>query len=301
MQPKVSVSMAVYNNARYLQESVESILNQTFTDFEFLIIDDGSTDHSHQILQDYAAKDQRIRLTSRSNKGIPKTRNEMLVQARAEFVAVMDADDVALPERLARQVEFLQHHASVVCVSASQVWIDPEGDLLTYMEPPTDDAELQKQLLAGKNLICHPCALIRRSAMLQVNGYNEAMSTSSDLDLCLKLGEVGELANLPDTLLKYRIHPGGVSEQRMLQQSNNAHEACKRAWQRRGIEGRYEVEGVWRHSFILSCGWQMFNQRQRRKAIAYGIRAIKTIPLNLESWRLLICALIKPLPEAQIL
>ena len=108
--PLVSVCMPVYNATRYLAEAVESILGQTFRDFEFLITDDGSTDRSLAILKRYAAQDARIRLWSRPNAGYVVRLNEMLHQARGDLIARMDADDVALPERFARQVEFLRSH-----------------------------------------------------------------------------------------------------------------------------------------------------------------------------------------------
>jgi cellulose synthase/poly-beta-1,6-N-acetylglucosamine synthase-like glycosyltransferase len=297
--PTISVLMPVYNAEKYLAAAVESVLKQTFADFEFLIIDDGSSDRSLQILQSYAAKETRIRLTSRPNTGYVVALNEMLAKARGEFVARMDADDIALPERFARQVAFLRQHSDVLCVGTAQEWIDEDGDVLTHWQPTANSAELQQLMLSGQNHLCHPSAMMRREAAIAVGGYDESLIPSEDLDLWLKLGEIGQLSNLPETLLKYRIHTSSVSETRVKQQTQSAQEACRRAWQRRGIQGRYEVTESWRHGFLLRCGWQMFSNGLRQKAIAYGIRAVKAIPFNLESWRLLTCALIKPLPEGQ--
>jgi glycosyltransferase involved in cell wall biosynthesis len=299
--PVVSVSMSVYNSARYLRDAIESILNQTFTDFEFLIIDDGSTDQSLKILQEYAAKDQRIWLNHRENRGIPQTRNELLAQAKGEFVAVMDADDVALPDRLARQVSFLRQHPDVVCVGGCLDWIDEKGRLLGHCVMPEQDDEIQNFLVGGISLLHHPTTLVRRSALVAVDGYNESMVASSDLDLWLRLGEIGRLANLSDTVLQYRLHSQSITHAKQMRQSQDALEACQRAWKRRGIQGtfiRQPANHLNQPEFWLKCGWHGFINGQRDAARRCGIRAIATQPGNVEAWKLLTCALIKPLPIA---
>lgn len=304
-RPIVSVALSVYNAEPYLAAAIESILNQTFKDFEFIIIDDGSTDDSLKTLQKYAAQDQRIRLTSRENRGIPQTRNEILAQSQGEFIAVMDADDIALPDRLAQQVEFLTQHPNVVCVGGGFEMIDEKGRYLTSLTVPTDDATIQKLALAGHCSICHPTAMIRRTALQQVSGYDEAFRQTLDLDLWLRLGEIGQLANLPQPLLRYRLHAQSVSGQRREQQRQSGRVACERAWQRRGITGHYEASDPWRpgpdrasqHHFMLKYGWWAFNSRQRQTAIIYGLKAIEKLPWAIAGWKLLISALIKPLPQ----
>lgn len=305
-KPQVSVLMAVYNTDRFLRQALDSILQQTFTDFELVIIDDGSTDRSGKILERYAARDARIRLTRRENRGVARTRNELIALARGELVAVMDGDDVALPDRLQAQVEFLEAHPQVVCVGGAQTWIDAAGRIL--VQPPIleQDCDIQKMALAGITPINHPCALIRRSALLQVGGYDETMATVGDLDLFLRLGEVGQLANLPQTVLHYRIHPRSISESKQLPQTDDRREACQRAWKRRGISGEFAELPPWRpidrpsrHEFLLKYGWGFFNRGERQAAIVYGLKAIRTLPLQIAGWKLFACALIKPMPEVQ--
>src|SRR5262249_45977834 len=126
--PLISVCMPVHNAERFVGEAVESILGQTLRDFEFLIIDDGSTDGSTRILRDSAARDPRIRLTCRSNRGLVATLNELVDQARGEFIARMDADDIALPDRFLRQVDYLRRHPERVEGGAWVPVIDPAGD-----------------------------------------------------------------------------------------------------------------------------------------------------------------------------
>ncbi|MBW4467662.1 MAG: glycosyltransferase [Pegethrix bostrychoides GSE-TBD4-15B] len=298
-QPQVSVLMTVYNSARYLAEAVESILNQSFGDFEFLILDDGSQDRSAAILQAYAAQDSRIHLTLRENRGITKSLNELIAQARGELVARMDADDIALPERFARQVAFLQAHPKVVCVGGALDWIDARSQLIGHCPMPQTDAELQRHMLTGVSLLHHPTAMLRRDALLQVGGYDETMLTSSDLDLWLRLGEVGQLANLSDTVLQYRLHSDSITQAKQSRQAADALAACQRAWQRRGIQGEFQrppADHLKQHQFWLRCGWNGFLAGERDVARRCGLRAIATAPLNLEAWKLLACAVVKPIP-----
>jgi glycosyltransferase involved in cell wall biosynthesis len=305
--PTISVLMPVYNAQRYLAEAVESILNQTFEDFEFLIIDDGSTDRSRKILERYAAQDPRIVLISRPNAGFVATLNELLSKAKGELIARMDADDISLSDRFARQVEFLRQNPDVVCVGGAQDWIDEAGRLLLYHKEAEQDTEIQQQLLCGRTAINHPSALIRRAALLQVGGYDASLFPAEDLDLWLKLGEIGKLANLSNTVIKYRQHSRSISEIKQLEQTQHRQKACEQAWQRRGIKGQFEVGEPWRpvdslsrHRYMLRYGWWFFNTGQRYAAVVYGLKAIQAVPSAPEGWKLLACALIKRLPNAPL-
>jgi glycosyltransferase involved in cell wall biosynthesis len=301
--PLVSVLMAVYNSERYLAQAIESILNQTLSEFELIIIDDGSTDGSLAILQQYAAQDARIRLHSRDNRGIPQTRNELLDMARAELIAVMDSDDVALPERLAKQVAFLKPQPQVVCLGSAFDLIDAQSRRITTLPVPLEDAEIQPQILAGHAAIFQPCAMMRRTAVRQVGGYNPAMTQAEDLDLWLRLGEIGKLANLPEALVQYRLHANSVSERDCALQRQKALEACQQAWHRRGIVGQFEAAAAWRpgrdrdsqHQFAMQYGWWAFNSGERQTAVIYALKAIRLWPSRMAGWKLLIYSLLKPI------
>jgi glycosyltransferase involved in cell wall biosynthesis len=305
--PLVSVVMAVHNTERYVAEAIESILNQTFQDFELIIVDDGSRDRSRKILQSFARRDDRIRLILQPHQGIPKTRNRLISEAKGELIAVMDSDDVALPERLQRQVDFLQQHRDVVCVGAAQDWVDEAGRFLFFTQSqPEADAEIQQLMLNGRTSINNPSALMRRAAIVQVGGYDESFPQAEDLDLFLKLGEIGKLANLQETLIQYRYHNRSISGQHQMRELEIRRQVCENAWQRRGIEGHFLEDKPWRpcdrpsfHAYWLRYGWLFFNTRQRRAAIAYGWRAVQELPWKVNGWRLLLSALVKPLPEVQ--
>ncbi|HEY9639960.1 MAG TPA: glycosyltransferase [Coleofasciculaceae cyanobacterium] len=301
----ISVVMPVYNNARYLPAALDSILNQTFTNFRFLIVDDGSTDESLAILQAYAAKDARIQLIERShpreNWGIARSLNQLLALADSEFIARMDADDICLADRFARQIAFLQQHPDVVCVGCCLDWIDEKGRFVGHCPMPEQDEEIQALLVGGISMLHHPCTLFRREPVMQIGGYNESMMASSDLDLWLRLGEVGKLANLPETLFLYRLHAQSITNSKQARQIYDAHEACKRAWQRRGIQAafiRKPANHLKQYDFWLRCGWHGFVDGQRSLARRCGLQAIALRPTALEAWKLLACALIKPLPTA---
>ncbi len=293
--PTVSVAMAVYNAECYVSEAIDSILNQTFTDFELLIIDDGSTDGSLKILQDYAAKDDRISINHQENQGIFRTRNTLLHQSRGEFIAVMDADDIALPERLERQVAFLQQHQEVVCVGSSLDWIDEKGRFIGHNPMPESDEELQRFMIGGISLMHHPTVMARRSVILQVGGYDDTFKTSGDLDLWLRMGEIGKLANIKESLTHYRLHSRSITSAKQKQQTKDSLRACQKAWERRGLQGEFvrsSADHINQYEFWLRYAQQGINNSQYDVAHRCALRAVKINPLRQSGWKLLIRAFI---------
>lgn len=302
--PTVSVIMAVKNGADYLSAAVESILAQSFSDFEFIIIDDGSDDGvTLPLLQKFAQRDARIRLVSRANRGLTPSLNEGLSLATGEFIARMDGDDLATPDRFKLQVEFLRANPDVVLLGGAYELIDGAGRRIRVWQPESDDATLQKYCLEGSTPICHPLAMMRAAAVKQVGGYDESFTVAQDLDLWLRLGEVGKMACLPQTLLQYRQHEGSVSEKKQKLQTQNMQRACEAAYKRRGVEGQYQCRAAagWRPSgtrdsklrFALQYGWWAFNAGNRDTARHYGLRAVSAIPWKIEAWKLLACAWLK--------
>ena len=186
---------------------MDSLLAQTFCDFEVIAVDDGSTDRSLEILTDYGCRDQRLRVISRSKTGIVGALNDGLEAARGEFIARMDADDVAESGRLAAQAAFLMSHPACVAVGTDVLYTDPEGAPLIRHRPATTHDEIVGRLLEGNGgALIHPSVMFRRDALERVGGYRERYQWIEDLDLYLRLSEVGELANLPDVHLRYRQH-----------------------------------------------------------------------------------------------
>lgn len=297
--PTVSVILAAYNAEKYLREAAASILNQSFTDFEFIIIDDGSTDQTKSIIE--SMNDPRIKLISRPNKGLTPSLNEAVHLAQGEYIARMDADDLSTPKRFEVQVEFLRSHPEVVLLGGAYDLIDDKTRYLTTITPPGDDATLQEHALSGRTPICHPLAMMHRDAVLKVGGYDETFKVAQDLDLWLKLGEVGKLAAVKDVLLQYRQHEESVSEKKQELQVANMRRACESAYARRGIARTFKGDSGWRATsgkeskfkYALQYGWWAFNSRQRSTAMAYGWKAVRAMPGKAEGWKLLACAMIK--------
>ena len=304
--PVVSVLMPVFNGREYLAEAMSSILNQTFLNFELLVLDDGSTDESLRILREFEALDSRVRVAARENKGLIVTLNELVAQARGKYIARMDADDVALPDRLAIQLDFLEKNPGVVCVGGSFEIIDGLGRYLTTFIQPSANVEIQGLMLAGHVVINHPTIMVRSVSIRAVGGYDTRYEAAEDYDLWFRIGEIGELANLNEVVLKYRLHANSVSETSGKKQRESIQRACESAWERRGIAGGvFSASDSWRPGadntsqqiFALRYGWWAWNSCQRSTAIYYGWRAVKFQPSSLVGWKLLLVALIKPLPK----
>ena len=305
-QPTVSVVMPVYNAQAYVAEAVQSILAQTFENFEFVIIDDGSTDGTYEILLSLASSDERIRLSRHENIGVTRTMNRCVGLAQSPLIARMDGDDVSLLHRLAAQVKFMAAHPQVAVVGGGFVVMDEKGRMLTTLYPPQDDAQIQELALAGHASVCQPTSMIRRSALQRVGGYDESFPNAEDLDLWLRLGEIGQLANLPQVVLRYRLNSSSLSGSRRQEQQRFARMACERAWQRRRAEGQFEGGDGWRpgrdrlsrHKFMLQYGWWAYNSGQRRTAMIYGSKAIAVKPADTRGWKLLACAMTRPVSNA---
>jgi glycosyltransferase involved in cell wall biosynthesis len=215
--PRVSVVMAVRNGAPYLEQAVNSILAQTFTDFEFVIIDDGSTDSTPEVLERYQAADHRVQVHHQENVGLTPSLNRGCARARGVYLARMDADDVAFPERLGRQVEFLDRHPEVALVGSSVVRIDESSREIKVSACPTSHAEIVRAL-TEYNCFTHPTVMLRKHMLVTVGGYRDAYRHAQDYDLWLRLAERYELANLADPLLYYRVYAGQVSVRHLEQQ-----------------------------------------------------------------------------------
>lgn len=220
--PAISVAMSVYNNAPYLGEAIRSIRGQSFTDFEFLIVDDGSTDGSGAILDDAAAQDPRIRVIHQNNRGLIASLNRLAEEARAPWIARMDGDDISRPDRFALQLAFLETHPGYTVLGGNNVLIGPDGRRIEQGgAKPTTDEQMTANLEFGP-LISHPAAFIHRETLLRIGGYRAAYRHCEDYDLWLRMAEAGKLANLPDILVEYRVYPEQISSRHTVEQTRNA-------------------------------------------------------------------------------
>lgn len=209
LTPAISVLLPVYNAAPYVREAVASILAQTLRDFELILMDDGSTDASGEILRLLAAEDCRIRLVQRENRGLIATLNEGLALARAPYIARMDADDISLPERLQRLYAHMERHPVVVALGSAIQYMDAAGRPGRVKQYPVGDA-VADAVLWGSPL-AHPAVMLRTQAVREAGGYPAAFPHAEDYALWLRLYAPGAIDNLPDVLLRYRLHGASVS------------------------------------------------------------------------------------------
>lgn len=217
--PLVSVIMPARNAGRFLAPAIRSILAQTSPDFELLVVDDGSADDTAAICGDLARADARVTVTANPARGLVEALNHGLHAARGRYVARMDADDVSLPARFARQVDFLEANREIAVAGSWAEVIDATGAVIGAMTPPTDPAAVRAELMQ-RSCIVHPSAMIRTETLRRVGGYRRAFAGCEDYDLWLRISEIADLANLGETLLHYRMHDEQVTwaraEQRIL-------------------------------------------------------------------------------------
>lgn len=233
---------------------------------------------------------------SRPNTGYGVALNRMLALARGAFITRMDPDDVCLPERLAKQVAFMAARPDVVAVGTGVVHIEEFGIELDVEVVPTDHETIDSLLLKGMGgAIRHPTLMMRRAAFEQVGGYDERYPTAQDLDLFLRLGEVGRLANLQEPLLKYRLHKGSANVAKAKQQVQRAQAIVDEARRRRGIAEPFQVPD-WSTrqtpmELYAAWGWRVLQKGYWWAAFRYGARMVVEQPANPLGYRLMACAI----------
>lgn len=214
--PTISVLMPVYNGEKYLVEAIESILNQTYSDFEFIIIDDCSTDGSYLILQDYARKDKRVKLfRNEVNNKLPKTLNFGILQACGKYIARMDQDDISLPERFAKQVEFMESNPDIgVCGTGFQMFTFDVNNVLYTINHLANNNAIRVKLFFKECVIAHPTVFIRTIVFRDNNySYNvEYSDLAEDYELWSRLARHGvKFHNLQEILLFYRLSENQIT------------------------------------------------------------------------------------------
>jgi len=211
-EPLVSVVMTVYNAADFVMDAVESIQNQTYQNWELIVVNDGSSDKTKEILEKIAKTDKRIKVINYvKNRGASYASNLGLSHAKGQFIARMDADDISAPDRLERQVEFLQDHPKVIIVGGQCELIDRDGNSIGMKNFPTSHREIYDALYQY-NPIQHPSLMINRKLLGKENiTYHTKVLLAHDLEILFKLAQYGRLANLSETVLLYRIHGDSLS------------------------------------------------------------------------------------------
>lgn len=206
----IDIVMPVFNCERFIADSIKSVIAQSLTDWRLIIVDDMSTDKTAQIIDSFMSKDRRILILKGDHRGVASAINLGLTKVTAEYVARLDGDDIALPERLQVQHEFMLRNPDVIVVGSGATLIDEQNRRLRQRHVPIGWEHI-RDLLKTRNCLCHPTVLIRTTALRQVGGYRDKFRTSQDYDLWLRLSEIGRIENLPQSLLLYRRHSSQIS------------------------------------------------------------------------------------------
>lgn len=230
--PRISVLMPVFNGEKYLTQAIESILTQSFVDFEFIIIDDGSNDSSLEIVQKYSAEDDRIRVVvNEKNLGLANTLNKGIGLAKGEYIARMDADDISFPERFEHQVAFLDENNYIDVLGAQVIAIDTENREKWTSSYPLTPGMVRWGLIFGCQLI-HPVVMMRSRLFAKGDVKYGPEIASEDFSLWARLSDTKKFANLSQTLLFYRIHAGSISKQRKQTQQQETISIIKKQLQK---------------------------------------------------------------------
>lgn len=216
-QIRVSVVMTAYNASKYLSLAIESILNQTYKDFEFLIIDDCSTDNSLEIINKYSTKDERIIvIENKTNKGVSKSCNYAIKEiAKGDIIVRMDSDDIAKPNRMDVLINYLDHHPAVIAVGSNADFIDMEGEFIFTSNLPLTNNDILKSLEQRATFI-NPTTAFRKESFLKVGGYYEPIKHYfEDYMLWWQFSKIGKLEILKESLLFYRIVMNSISSKEL--------------------------------------------------------------------------------------
>ena len=208
-KPLVSVIMSAYNAEKYISQTIKSVLNQTFIDFEFLIFNDGSKDKTEEIIGSYG--DHRIKSVNQSNIGLTKTLNKALALSQGEYIARMDADDICEPARLQKQVDFLKNHPEIGICGTWVKMIDADGTFIKNYDLPTENKDIRKMLLLHNPLI-HPSVMFRRKIYSDIGGYDESFRFAQDYEYWTRILAKYQAANLPEYLLNYRVFDQNITK-----------------------------------------------------------------------------------------
>lgn len=219
--PEISVLMSVYNDEKYIEEAIDSILNQSLQDFEFIIIDDASTDQTSQILRLASQNDKRIKVyRNDSNIGLTKSLNKGLGLINSKYVARMDSDDVSMPYRLEKQLEVFKANPNSVLVTSNVDIINEDGIVWHQPRRYASNSQIAWLLVFYNYIGGHSQVMFQRDSVLAVGGYNETYKYSQDYDLWVRLSELGDINLIDDVLLQYRQRVGSITDTKSDEQQN---------------------------------------------------------------------------------
>jgi glycosyltransferase involved in cell wall biosynthesis len=298
----ISVVLPIFNAAPWLSVALDSLTAQTFSNHEIIAVDDGSTDDTPRILRRHAASDSRIRIVTRPNTGIVGALNDGLAAARGWLIARMDADDEAAPDRFARQLARFAAEPDLVALGSAVTFMDSAGHSVQSCPRPLHHHVIEHALLSGDGgALIHPSVMFRADAVWLAGGYRRTAQYLEDLDLYLRLARIGTLANLPEALLRYRVHPASINFTKNAGRHAVKLDVLREAYAARGLPfdpAQIAAETVHGDAVYHACEWAVSSLAfgSRRVAVGHGCRAVRLQPRSAASWRALRYALTAPKP-----
>ncbi len=294
-RPGVTVLMPAYNAGCYIAEAIESVLCQTLKDFELLIIDDGSTDNTEEVIRSFS--DSRITIIQQKNKGVAHALNVGLSHARGKYIARFDADDICYSYRLEKQKKFLDANQDYVVAGGDAVYISEMGDFLChYTCFSHEDEQLKASLLTSCPFI-HSSVMYRKEAVMECDGYNESAHNMEDHLLWVQLSKKGRFFNFEEPLIKVRFNPASVTiderwrgkyfrslKYNILKKGSITEAEGYALW---SIIHRQDNQKIKRGAYYALCGKKyLINNHQPKNARTYIKKAIKASPLRLDNYAL---------------
>ena len=290
--PKVSVVLPVYNAKRHLKPALESLLCQSFRDFELIAIDDGSTDGSSAVLAKYAQQDERIKILTQNNEGLVSALNRGIKESQSNYIARMDADDIAAPERLSLQFNYMESHPECVVLGSWVTFIDDAGLPFFNYKTNTSHKTILKDILQGNGgAIIHPSLFIRRQALVDIGGYDPKCKHFEDFDLYLKLIDYGTFYNIPEYLLQYRRHFKSINFTKNIQEVHQQKELVLNQFREKlglhAVSTRAEEFPEARTELYKHWAQWAIQDNYRKAAIKYTLLALIHAPFKRHSWSFL--------------
>ncbi len=302
--PKVTVLMSVYNGEKYLREAIDSILSQTFKDFEFLILNDGSTDKTAEILKSY--QDPRIKIiNNEKNIGLTKSLNKGLKIAKGNYIARQDADDISLPTRFEEELKFLKKNSNVALVGTDYFLINEKDKIINTINCLTENRKLKEKLLEG-NQFAHGSIIFKKECIEKIGMYREEFKFAQDFDFTLRITEEFDVANIPKSLYKWRINIDSVSVKKKTLQDKYALLAIELAKERKKFGQdklqtlkKEEINSFLDDYLITKSGFQskrnisqnycfwskiFFKGKDYKNAFKLLTKSFANYPLNKEIW-----------------
>lgn len=296
-KPRVSAIMSAFNTEAYIGRAIESVAEQTFRDWELIVIDGSPNDKTRRIVEQWSRREPRVRLIVRPGQTIPQARNEAIAVARGEYLAVVDSDDILPLYRFEEEVKFLDRCPNHVIVSGHLQLIDPDGNPICVWTAPLDENGINDLLMSGSCMgVPHVASMMRTAPVREVGGYREKFHAAEDLDLFLRLSEKGRLGNIDKIMTEYRQHLGSICHREPWRVAEVAWQAVQEARQRRDLPAEPKApvaprEPQTAETVHANWSWWALAAGNRSVARRHAWRAVRASPTSGKSWKLLMCAL----------